>query len=241
VGKKTSYVINISKNNYYNKPKENCIETPLSLADFIFNMFDDTVMLRNESSSDTLRVWDIGCGKGNLSRPFKKAGYRCTGIDINYWYKEFYPGKFIPCDFIAQSTELLQKFSSKYTDHLILCNPPFNYRDGSTPEEVLTYWKGQGFEKEPLYPHVFLHKIFEVFGTRAKVVLFVPMGFLRNQRILKKGNFSERYQWLVDTEEQITSILTVPMNMFEGVLVHSDILFWNIQGMRPHYMYEQAE
>lgn len=229
--KKTTYVINVGKNNYYNKPKENCIETPNTLSRFIFNLY-------TESNGIAKNIWDIGCGKGSLSFPFNKRVSSCIGVDINIWYKDFYPGKFIPCDFIAQSEELLNKFATKNPPDIILCNPPFNYKEGVVPEEVKLYWRGNGFKERPLYPHVFLHKIFKVFGENAKVILFVPMGFLRNQRVLKSGRYSERYTWLLNTKARITGILTVPMNIFDKVIVHSDILFWNIPRIKPHYIYK---
>lgn len=100
-----------------------------------------------------------------------------------------------------------------FTPDLILCNSPFNGAPG-----------------KQLYPEVFLKRIFELFGVEIPIVLFVPMGFRLNQR--KK---SKRWQWLRDCGAEITSIVSLPLNIFEDVEFHSEILIFNIKGLKPHY------
>ena len=94
------------------------------------------------------------------------------------------------------------KPNKKLDIDLILCNPPFN-----------------GHKNRKLYPEVFLKKIVEIYGNNAKIVMIVPSGLRLNQRLKSK-----RWKWINENLE-ITSILTLPLDVFEGVLFHTEILF----------------
>ncbi len=183
--------------------KNSSIETPSWLAYQIYTII--------ESSRENFKnMVDVGCGKGNLSFPFNLANYRCYGIDNR---KVKYHSKFLKTNFFG--TVLGSFFEKKYD--LILCNPPFN-------DEKKEYGR-------KLMPELFLRKIFELWGEKAKVVLFVPMGFRLNCRYE-----ADRLKWLrKDCKAKITSILSLPVNTFKGVLFHSEILFWNIKGIKSHY------
>jgi type I restriction enzyme M protein len=99
-----------------------------------------------------------------------------------------------------------------------MCNPPFN-----------------GCEGRKLYPELFLRCIHSYFGSSLPVVLVVPMGFRLNQR---RG--SKRWQYLRDNWK-ISSIMTLPIDMFGDVLFHSEILFFNFPNgsLQPHYFYAE--
>ena len=56
------------------------------------------------------------------------------------------------------------------------------------------------------------------------------MGLRLNQR-----KHSTRWRWLRDTKAQITSIITLPLNIFSEVEFHVEILVFNVTGVRPHY------
>jgi hypothetical protein len=68
-------------------------------------------------------------------------------------------------------------------------------------------------------------------------VLFVPAGFLSNltltsQRKLKFEN---------GTYPAISSIITLPLDVFEGVKFHSQILIFNVKGLKGHYFYDEPK
>jgi len=92
---------------------------------------------------------------------------------------------------------------------MTICNPPFNI----------------GGRK--LAPEIFLRKIIEVAG-HVPTVLFTPMGLRLNVR--RKGRRTEFLRSL-----NITSIVSLPLDFFEGVLFHSEILFLNMPKLKPHY------
>lgn len=100
----------------------------------------------------------------------------------------------------------------EYPD-LVICNPPFNGHSG-----------------KKLYPEIFLEHIFKLFGPKIPVVLFAPMGLRLNQR-----QKSKRWHWLRDCGAEITSIISLPLDVFEGVEFHNEILIFNIKGLKPHY------
>lgn len=103
-------------------------------------------------------------------------------------------------------------FDKKLDIDLILCNPPFN-----------------GHKNRKLYPEVFLKKIVEIYGNNAKIVMIVPSGLRLNQKLKSK-----RWKWINENLE-ITSILTLPLDVFEGVLFHTEVLFFNIENIKAHY------
>jgi len=66
------------------------------------------------------------------------------------------------------------------------------------------------------------------------IVLFAPVGFcanltLESQRLEKFHN---------GTYPPIASRITLPKNIFEGVIFHSEILIFNISGLKSHYFYQ---
>jgi type I restriction enzyme M protein len=101
-------------------------------------------------------------------------------------------------------------------DHIMICateNPPFNGAPG-----------------KQLYPEVFLAHIFKLFGPTIATVLFAPMGFRLNQR-----RKSKRWRSLRDCGAEITSIVSLPLNIFDDVEFHNEILIYNVDGIKPHY------
>ena len=96
---------------------------------------------------------------------------------------------------------------------LVVCNPPFNLGVGKM-----------------LGSEVFLRKIIELCGV-VPTVLFCPMGFRLNQRTK-----SARWHWLRDScPSKITSIMSLPLDVFDGVEFHSEIIFFNAPGLPPHF------
>jgi hypothetical protein len=96
---------------------------------------------------------------------------------------------------------------------LVLCNPPFN---------------GIKYKRWRMGPEAFLQKIFELCGYEQRVVLFAPFGLRLNvQRRAKRAKHLPRWN--------ITSIVSLPHDFFRGRTVHSEILFFNMPRLKPHY------
>ena len=67
--------------------------------------------------------------------------------------------------------------------------------------------------------------------------LFVSAGFRLNLTLKSKrhGKFkNEEYP-------PISSIITLPKNIFAGVIFHSEILIFNIPGLQAHYFFKANE
>lgn len=101
-----------------------------------------------------------------------------------------------------------------YHPDLVICNPPFN-----------------GHPSRKLYPEVFLRHIVELFGN-VPIVMIAPPTLRLNQR-----KASKRWRFMRDNVK-ITSILTLPIDIYEDVLFHSEVLFFNIPNIEPHYFLE---
>jgi len=99
---------------------------------------------------------------------------------------------------------------------LVICNPPFN----DTHKEF----------KRKLLPELFLRRIFGLGTPKVKTIIFVPMGFRLNQRLR-----SHRWRWLRDCGAKLSSILALPIDIFPNVAFHMEVLFFNFEGMEPHY------
>jgi hypothetical protein len=101
----------------------------------------------------------------------------------------------------------------KQTPPLVLANPP---------------WRGHWGRKH--FPEIFLRKCVELFGTKVPIIMCVPMGTTLN---LTKS--SKRYSWLRDSGPQITSVISVPRDLYPGIQFHTQILLFNIKRVKPHY------
>ena len=102
---------------------------------------------------------------------------------------------------------------------LAICNPPFNLGIG----------RKLGSEQ-------FLEKIIEVAGADTPIILFVPMGFRLNQR-----KHSKRIVRLRDEFPPITTIITLPLDVFDGVEFHNEILIFNAPELPPHLTWLPGE
>jgi len=203
---------NLNKNNYHQKPKPSTIYTPPAVSQFIYELLKDKITKRGI-------ILDPCCGMNSLLNPWnakysqraKENNYQTYGIDINAYTPSNYT-----TNFLLMSPSQIQK---GFTPTLILCNPPFN-----------------GY-KNRLGSEVWLDKIIELFGKEVPIVLFTPIGFRLN---LTLG--SPRHKKLSEgTYPPITSQITLPKNIFEGVKFHSEILIFNIPGLENHYFYKPHE
>jgi hypothetical protein len=105
--------------------------------------------------------------------------------------------------------------SSRIECDLVLCNPPF-----SQDAECVT-----GYQ-----PEQFLRRIVEVVPRRTPIVLITPMGMRLHQE-----KRSKRWRWLRDEAPAITSIISLPRDVFPSVDYHVEILLFNMPRLKPHY------
>ena len=144
-----------------------------------------------------------------------------TGQLTNPWFDD--ACRIVGVDIVNQGPACQRLILGRFEDQehiiprpdLVLCNPPFNGADG-----------------KQLYPEVFLRHAFKLFGESVPMVLFAPMGMRLNQR--KK---STRWRWLRDSKAVLTSIVSLPLDVFPSVEFHAEILIFNVPGclIRPHY------
>jgi hypothetical protein len=151
-------------------------------------------------------VLDPAIGQGALTAPWRAAGHSILGCDIEAASKPYADV------FRIGPFEAITDWDAPKPD-IAIVNAPFN-----------------GADKKALYPEVFLKSLVHLFGPNLPIVLFAPMGLLLNQRMR-----STRWQWLRDCGLEITSILSLPLDVFRGVEFHAEVIFLNIAGLKPHY------
>src|SRR3546814_16172909 len=100
---------------------------------------------------------------------------------------------------------------------LVIMNPPFNI-DSKTKEYIKANYGGR-----PLLPEVWFQKALELFGTSVPIAMFTPYGFRINQT-----DNSSRWKKFIEGEyPEITSIASLPKDVFDGLLLHRDVLIFN--------------
>ena len=198
----------VDRNKYHENEKKNDIETPRNLSEFIYSIVNSTVNKKDEY------VLDPCVGTGSLLDPFVENGYKTIGIDIiDHGFK----------DTIIEDYLLINE-SFVLNPSLVICNPPFNINKESDKK----YTKGR-----PLIPELFFEKTIKLFGKDIPMILFTPYGFRLNQRI--GGRRRERF--INGEYPPIVSIISLPLDVFKGIVFHSEILIFNIDGLKPHYFY----
>lgn len=198
--------LNVNRNNYREQPKKSDIYTPKGVSQFLFDILNKKICPSIEPTYRNYTwIFDPAIGSGRLTDPWFKDGYMVSGCDIIKKTTKYH-------FFIKDKFENIHDGIFKQPD-LVLCNPPFNAGCG-----------------RKLQPQVFLEHIFELFGVTVPVVLFTPMGFLMNQR-----KTSTRWHWLRDCGAEISSIISLPLDIFPEVQFHNLIVIFNIDGLKPHY------
>jgi len=155
-------------------------------------------------------ILDPCYGQGSLLKPWQKVGYPTYGIEIEGDSED--PVVLIQ-DFLTWDG--WDFFGYQIKPQLVICNPPFN-----------------GYGKQ-LGSEVWLDKIIKLFGKDIPIVLFAPIGFRMNLTLDSKrlAKFDD------GTYPPICSSITLPKNIFEGVIFHSEILIFNIKGLEAHYFF----
>lgn len=110
---------------------------------------------------------------------------------------------------------------------LVIMNPPFNI-DKKTKIFISKHYGGR-----PLLPEVWLQKAIELFGKKVPMVLFTPYGLRLNQMVNSK-----RWTKFIEGEyPEIKTIISLPKDIFDGILFHSEILIFNVAKLKGHYFY----
>ena len=146
-------------------------------------------------------ILDIGCFDGSMSKYFKrKHNSKIIGLDVlNDYESKFHT--FIHKDFLECNKE---DFKNLNID-IVVSNPPF----------------GMNKERGALYPHLFLMKIFEIFGDKMPVVLIAGSWFLSNN--------SNRIDYINSLNLTKNTILHKNTFINCGVSVEANILYFNIK------------
>jgi hypothetical protein len=202
---------NVSRNNFYDDPKNSTVFTPSGVSQFIFDIIAEKI-------DKTRPVFDPCVGEGSLLHPFEDAGFQTVGLDIvDHGYKNTILDNFITFDAKQVSNP-----------SLVIVNPPFNI-DLHTKAIISEYYGGR-----PLLPEVWLQKIIALYGKDIPIVLFAPYGMRLNQSLSSK-----RWQKFTNGEyPKISSIIALPKDIYSDVLFHSEILIFYIPDLDPHYFYQ---
>ncbi|MDE0243261.1 MAG: N-6 DNA methylase, partial [Candidatus Kaiserbacteria bacterium] len=200
----------VDRNNFYTVQKKATIYTPKEVSEFLFDV------LRSSIHQDDGVIFDPCVGNGSLLLPWKKRGYDVFGVDIE--------DQDFPNTKVLNYLEMTKKDVDKDVS-LVVMNPPFNI-DDKTKEYIKNQYGGR-----PLLPEVWLQKVIELLGKDIPIVMFTPYGFRLNQT-----EVSKRWQKFSSGEyPEITSIISLPKDVFDGVLFHSEILCFNLPKMKGHY------
>lgn len=113
---------------------------------------------------------------------------------------------------IKEGTDFLKE-TNKIDCDLCVLNPPFNIGYG-----------------RKLAVEVFMDKVFELIDKKTPIILITPMGFRLNQRIK-----SSRWRKIHKDYPEITTIISLPLDIFEDTLFHSEIICFNTSFLKPHY------
>ncbi|AGL90046.1 N-6 DNA methylase [Candidatus Phytoplasma australiense] len=199
----------VDRNNFFKNEKKATIYTPSWVSQFLYNILSPQIQRG--------LILDPCVGEGSLLFPWKEKGFDVLGVDIE---KTTFPN-LIHKNFL----ELSQKELKKQKISLVITNPPFNL-DFKTKSYVKEKYGGR-----PLLPELWLSKIIELFGKDIPIVLFTPYGFRLNQSLNSK-----RLQKFLNQEyPEISSIISLPKDVFENVVFHSEILIFNVNHLKPHY------
>ena len=205
--------LTVVRNDYHTNKKSSTIYTPEGVAKFLFDILEPVLWYwRPMKDATGFTVFDPAIGSGRLTDPWMRAGCKIVGCDVNL------DSSPVIHAFLKGKFENCEWPDNFPRPNLVLCNPPFNGAPGKR-----------------LYPEVFLEKIFALFGVTTPIVMFAPMGFRLNQR-----RKSKRWRWLRDCGAEITSIISLPLDTFEGVEFHVEILVFNVAGLKAHYFLPEA-
>ncbi len=200
----------VDRNNFYKREKPATVYTPTATSDFLFSIISPHITKG--------LVLDPCVGQGSLLMPFMNAGYEVLGIDVE---EQGFSGAFLRQNYLEMEKGQIPE------PNLVIMNPPFNI-DRKTKDYIKLHYSGR-----PLLPEVWFMKAIELFGRDIPIVMFTPYGFRLN--LTEK---SKRWaQFINGVYPEIASIISLPKNLFENILFHSEVVVFNIHGMKGHYFH----
>ncbi len=216
--------LSTSRNKYYENEKNSSIMTPPFVAEFLFDLVSG--ILKEKSPYFLPSVLDPCCGTGNLLHPFKEYDFNwiTVGVDLQDETMEGNIDTFYKSNFLSMELKDFEIDGNDPDFDLVICNPPFNNNDDNKK------WMKENKKGKGLLPELFTDKIFNLFGKDVPLILFAPMGMRLNQRVK-----SNRWRKMREEYPQITSIISLPLDIFPGVEFHNEILIFNIPELEAHY------
>ena len=200
-----------ARNKYHSNIKNSTIYTPSGVCSFLFDLLNP--VFKNTCG----KIIDPSIGSGNLIKTFLANKYEIAGFDINDDKDRPKQVEFINKNFLAETNE-------REDVSLVICNPPFN-TDKRNKDFLKKIKKGKA-----LLPELFIEKSFELYGDDIPLIIITPMGLRLNQRL-----HSKRWRKMRDEWPEITSIISMPLNIFDNVEFHNEIIIFNIPQLKPHY------
>tara|TARA_R110002124_G_scaffold76960_4_gene206153 strand:+ start:1761 stop:2303 length:543 start_codon:yes stop_codon:yes gene_type:complete len=114
---------------------------------------------------------------------------------------------------IKEGSDFLKETEKIECDFVIM-NPPFNV----------------GGKGRKLSVEVFMDKVLELVDHNIPILMITPMGFRLNQRVNSK-----RWKKIRDEYPPITTIISLPLDIFVDTLFHCEIIGFNTDKLKPHY------
>lgn len=204
--------LSTSRNKYTKNVKDSTVYTPdgvVSFLEYILSPF----------MNKFFRVLDTSVGTGSLLRPFKELKLETWGYDIEDNKERKFCDHFIFKNFLSEENPIPGI-------DLVIQNPPFN-----TDRRNKEWLKSKKLGKA-LLPEVFTDKIFELYPG-VSLISIQPMGFRLNQRIESK-----RWRKYWKSSNKISSIISLPLNIFKNVEFHVEIVCWNMPYLEGHYWFD---
>ena len=202
----------VDRNNFYKHQKKATIFTPDYVSEFLYALIHKHINKKGV-------ILDPCVGQGSLLKPFLLNGFKVLGIDIEY---QGFPKTIVKNYLEIKKDEIKDKIS------LVIMNPPFNI-DEKTKKYIKENYGGR-----PLLPEIWFSKALDLFGHNVPIVMFTPYGFRLNQ-----SDTSKRWQKFITKEyPEITSIVSLPKDVFENILFHSEVLIFNLPQLKGHYFLE---
>ena len=113
---------------------------------------------------------------------------------------------------IKDGTDFLKETNNIECDFVIM-NPPFNIGTG-----------------RKLAVEVFMDQVLKLVDNQIPIIMICPMGFRLNQKVNSK-----RWKKIRDTYPPINSIISLPLDIFDNTLYHSEIICFNCDKFKAHY------
>ena len=185
--------ISTDRNKYLENRKNSTIYTPEPLCFWLYDVLRPVLKKLKPGSV----IFDPAVGTGNLLKPFDD--FTRVGMDMEDCSVPFLDS-FTKGDFLDVSPS-----KETMSVGIVINNPPYNHTKESSEK----------YGRRTLLPELFASKVFQLFGREQRFLMFTPMGFRLNIRCAKSTQ-GDRYRKLRDTMGRITSIISLPLDIFHN-------------------------